>query len=162
MARTLEELERDSRELVNILKRTKKINLKIFERLYPDKTHFVYELLQNAEDAGAGIVRFNLSEDRLVFEHDGKRLFKLEDVEAITGIGFSSKINRDASDDDDQDYNPIGKFGVGFQAVFAYTNTPEIHSGEFHFRIEDLMVPVKVGKKQQSLAPRVTRFLFPF
>jgi hypothetical protein len=29
------------------------INLDIFEDFYPDKAHFVYELLQNAEDAGA-------------------------------------------------------------------------------------------------------------
>src|SRR5262245_38959043 len=28
------------------------INLNIFEDFYPDHAHFVYELLQNAEDAG--------------------------------------------------------------------------------------------------------------
>lgn len=42
------------------------INLDIFEDFYPDKAHFVYELLQNAEDAGATEVAFTLISDRLV------------------------------------------------------------------------------------------------
>ena len=29
------------------------INLDIFEDFYPDQAHFVFELLQNAEDTGA-------------------------------------------------------------------------------------------------------------
>ena len=46
------------------------INLDIFEDFYPDRAHFVYELLQNAEDAGATEVSFILTPDRLVCEHD--------------------------------------------------------------------------------------------
>lgn len=100
--------------------------------LYPDNAHFIYELLQNAEDPRASIVRFTLTGDAVEFEHDGERLFDLRDVESITSIGASTK--RD-------DPTSIGKFGVGFKAVFAYTHTPEIHSGEFHFRIRDLVLP---------------------
>ena len=104
--------------------------------LYPDNAHFIYELLQNAEDPHATTVRFTLNRSSVEFEHDGERLFALKDVESITSIGASTKKD---------DPTSIGKFGVGFKAVFAYTNTPEIHSGDFHFRIHDLVVPETDG-----------------
>jgi hypothetical protein len=121
--------------------------------LYPDNAHFIYELLQNAEDPRASIVRFTLTSDAVEFEHDGERLFDLRDVESITSIGASTK--RD-------DPTSIGKFGVGFKAVFAYTHTPEIHSGEFHFRIHDLVLPETNGVKKPNMGDRETRFTFPF
>lgn len=119
--------------------------------LYPDNAHFIYELLQNAEDAQATEVCFILKEDSVEFEHNGDRLFSFADVESITSIGDSTKR---------EDPTNIGKFGIGFKAVFAYTSTPEIASGKFHFRIRDLVVPDTDG-----LAPfgkKETRFIFPF
>ena len=121
--------------------------------LYPDDAHFIYELLQNAEDAGASEVRFVLNEDNAIFEHNGTRLFSLTDVEAITSIGFSPKKD---------DPTTIGKFGIGFKAVFAYTATPEIESGEFHFRIRDMVVPDTEGLFPGALGEEKTRFVFPF
>ena len=121
--------------------------------LYPDNAHFIYELLQNAEDAQATEVRFVLQEDRVEFEHNGDRLFSIEDVEAITGLGISAKKD---------DPTNIGKFGVGFKAVFAYTATPEISSGAYHFRIRDLVVPDTEGLAPRTLDEQVTRFSFPF
>jgi len=121
--------------------------------LYPDNAHFIYELLQNAEDPRASIVRFTLTGDAVEFKHDGERLFDLRDVESITSIGASTK--RD-------DPTSIGKFGVGFKAVFAYTHTPEIHSGEFHFRIQDLVLPETNGVMKPNMGDRETRFPFPF
>ena len=120
--------------------------------LYPDNAHFIYELLQNAEDARATEVRFTLREDRVEFEHNGA-LFTLEDVDSITSIGFSTKR---------EDHTSIGKFGVGFKAVFAYTETPEVVSGEYHFRIRDLVVP---DTEELASCPRnekQTYFSFPF
>lgn len=121
--------------------------------LYPDNAHFIYELLQNAEDAGASEVRFVLNGDRLEFEHNGHKLFDIEDVESITNIGSSTKA---------EDPTSIGKFGIGFKAVFAYTNTPEIDSGPFHFRIRDMVVPDIEGLLPGALGERRTRFVFPF
>ena len=121
--------------------------------LYPDNAHFIYELLQNAEDAQATEVRFVLQEDRVEFEHNGDHLFSIADVEAITGLGISTKKD---------DPTNIGKFGVGFKAVFAYTSTPEIRSGAFHFRIRDLVVPDTDGLTTFTLDEKVTRFSFPF
>ena len=121
--------------------------------LYPDNAHFIYELLQNAEDAGASKVHFVLNTDRLEFEHNGDKLFKIDDIKSITSIGTSTKAD---------DPTNIGKFGIGFKAVFAYTNTPEIESDEFHFRIRDMVVPDTEGLSPGALGARRTRFIFPF
>ena len=126
---------------------------RLLTQLYPDNAHFIYELLQNAEDPEATQVVFILSEYSIEFEHNGKRLFSLKDVESITSIGNSTK--RD-------DPTSIGKFGVGFKAVFAYTNTPEIQSGDFYFRIHDLVVPDISGVQHTNNSDRKTSFIFPF
>lgn len=122
----------------------------LLSELYPDNAHFIYELLQNAEDARATIVEFSLREDSLKVVHDGQRLFTITDIESITGIGKSTK-----KDDPTQ----IGKFGVGFKAVFAYTTRPEIRSGIYTFALEDLFVPAEIP----NVAPSdKTTFTFPF
>lgn len=86
--------------------------------LYSDPTHFLFELLQNAEDAGAGDVKFRLYADRLELEHDG-RPFSQEDVEGICDLVGSKKK---------EDLTKIGKFGIGFKSVYSHTNTPMVHS----------------------------------
>lgn len=126
--------------------------------IYPDTAHFVYELLQNAEDVGATQVRFDLGSEGVYFAHNGKREFTLEDVDAITSIGGNLGKKEDSTS--------IGEFGVGFKAVFSYTATPEIHSGDFHFRIHDFFVPDTEGVAQAPLNPGIpsgwTEFYFPF
>ncbi len=124
----------------------------LLTELYPENAHFIFELLQNAEDAHANAVSFYLNDDHLVFEHDGERQFTHRDIESITSIGVSTK--RD-------DPTAIGKFGVGFKAVFAYTESPEIHSGQYHIRIRDLVVPDSDGVDHTSTG-QTTRFVFPF
>ena len=106
----------------------------ILAGIYNDPAHFVYEILQNAEDAGAKEITFHLSEDRLEIVHDGKD-FDFKDVDGITGIGISTKK---------EDVNAIGKFGVGFKSVFAITKSPVIHSASYHFRIEDFVIPIVI------------------
>jgi hypothetical protein len=122
----------------------------LLTELYPDNAHFIYELLQNAEDTQADAVRFTLSNENVRFEHNGNRLFSLKDVESITSIGVSSKRS---------DPTNIGKFGVGFKAVFAYTNTPEIYSGAFQFKINNLVVPESLPNRAMNDS---TAFIFPF
>ncbi len=126
---------------------------------YPDPAHFIYELLQNAEDMNASQVTFQLYEDKLIFEHDGtKRDFNIEDIEAITSKGKSPKAN---------DPTQIGKFGMGFKAVYVYTNTPEIHSGQYHFKIRNVIVPDNENISnpiwiQHTKQNKHTQFIFPF
>lgn len=122
----------------------------LVEELYPDKAHFIYELLQNAEDAGAKRVEFRLRHDRLLFAHDG-RPFTEQDVWGITNIGKGTK-----RDDEDK----IGRFGVGFKAVFAYSETPSIWSPTFNFRISDLVLPSEIASRGED--NKSTVFQFPF
>lgn len=148
----LEKLAADRQMLLDAIEANKgDINLGIFEDFYPDEAHFIYELLQNAEDAGASEVSFELTPQSCVFEHNGKRHFDDVDIRAITGIFNSSK-----KDKPDQ----IGKFGVGFKSVFVYTETPVIYSKNFSFRIVKYVLPQAVPPKP-TLGER-TRFEFPF
>lgn len=127
------------------------INLRIFEDFYPDEAHFIYELLQNAEDAGATEVAFELSPHACVFEHNGTRHFNERDIRGITGIFNSSKTN---------DPDKIGKFGVGFKSVFVYTDSPVVYSRDFSFEILKLVLPQELPPKRE-LGDK-TRFEFPF
>lgn len=115
--------------------------------LYSDRTHFIYELLQNAEDTGATKVTFKLFNDRLEICHNG-RLFTEKDVHGICGLVESTKR---------EDLTKIGKFGIGFKSVYAYTDSPEIHSGDEHFCIEHYVRPRAVTPKN---SPRETTTLF--
>lgn len=124
----------------------------LLTKLYPDKAHFIYELLQNAEDQRASEVIFTLFKDRLVFTHNGENDFTLENIDSITKIGDSTKAD---------DPTTIGKFGIGFKAVYAYTNTPEIHSGKFDFKIEEMFIPEDVGVEKRA-KEGTTEFIFPF
>lgn len=127
------------------------INLGIFEDFYPDEAHFIYELLQNAEDAGATEVAFELEPNGCAFVHNGSRHFDEEDIKAITGIFSSSKKNN---------LEKIGKFGVGFKSVFVYTETPVVYSRNFSFRISQLVLPEEITPIKKL--GNKTRFEFPF
>ncbi|MEA1653010.1 hypothetical protein UAJ10_28845 [Nitrospirillum sp. BR 11164] len=102
---------------------------------YADPSHFIFELLQNAEDAEASCVCFRLEPTRIVFEHDG-RPFNRDDIEGITGIGNTTKLD---------DGHKIGCFGIGFKSVYVVTERPEVHSliedESLAFAIENLVVP---------------------
>ena len=71
----------------------------------------------------------------------------------ITSIG-NNKLKKD-------DKTSIGKFGVGFKAVYTYTKTPEIHSGEYDFCIQDMFVPDPDGV-EKTAKEGFTQFIFPF
>lgn len=112
-------------------------HLSFLGRLYTDKTHFIFELLQNAEDAGASRILFTLYEDHLEVSHDG-RPFNEQDVRGVCGVGEGTKA---------EDLTQIGKFGIGFKSVYSYTTKPEIHSGDESFRIEDYVRPFAVSSR---------------
>ncbi len=133
---------------------------------YTDQAHFIYELLQNADDAKATTARFILSSEDLIFAHNGSRHFsvsdpakeaedsangRLGDINAITSIGNS--IKNEAQ---------IGKFGVGFKAVFQYTKTPYIYDPVFRFKIDKLIAPHALKDDHSQRRADETLFVFPF
>ena len=125
--------------------------LRLVSDLYPDRAHFIFELLQNAEDAHASCVKFQLAEDRLIVRHNGRKLFDSQDVESITSMANSTKK---------EDVNKIGKFGIGFKSVFTYSNTPQVHSGEYNFEVRDLVCPVEIPRIDKD--NQETIFVLPF
>jgi hypothetical protein len=128
--------------------------LDLLGQLYSERTHFIFELIQNAEDAGATELAFELFEDRLELRHDG-RPFTEADVRGVCGVGQSDKARDQAGD-----LTAIGKFGIGFKSVYAYTRTPRIYSGGEAFRIENFVRPHAVDPLAEPLAE--TLFVFPF
>ena len=131
---------------------------------YSDQAHFIYELLQNADDAKATEVRITLLEDRMIFIHNGTIPFSISDpddeaerrnighLNAITSIGASTK----------QDGNTIGKFGVGFKSVFQYTDTPHVEDDFFSFCITDYIVPEEEAPVFSDRKKGETLFSIPF
>jgi hypothetical protein len=124
--------------------------LDLLGQLYSERTHFLFELIQNAEDAGATELAFELFDDRLEVRHDG-RPFTEADVRGVCGVGQSRKSG---------DLTQIGKFGIGFKSVYAYTRTPRIYSAGEHFRIENYVRPFPVPPLDETATG--TLFVFPF
>ena len=124
--------------------------LDLLGQLYSERTHFIFELIQNAEDAGATELAFELFEDRLELRHDG-RPFTEADVRGVVGVGQSGKSG---------DLTAIGKFGIGFKSVYAYTKSPRVYSGGERFGIENYVRPFPV--EPLPVAPPETLFVFPF
>ena len=123
---------------------------------YDDRTHFIFELLQNAEDAlarrdqwhGERTVSFQLTETQLRVSHFGQP-FNEADIRGICGIAESTK-----------EPTAIGRFGIGFKSVYAITDRPEVHSGTESFAIENFVCPVVV---QRASRPHDdTLFVLPF
>ncbi len=147
----LEELYNRRKKLADILSDDDYSGIReIVEELYPDKAHFIYELLQNAEDAGATEASFKLEEARLIFIHDGKPFLE-QDIEAITNIGKGAKKAQE---------DKIGRFGIGFKSVFAYTENPHIWCSTFSFKLSNMVLPSQIEPKDDIC--NKTRFEFPF
>ena len=165
---------------------------KLLPHRYGDRTHFIYELLQNAEDAlarrqnwtGPRSVQFHISPGNAASSPGGGlqtgiaghgpakqatpsggmmpaagelrvRHFGLPfdeaDVRSICGIGESTK---------DPGFTEIGRFGIGFKSVYAFTDRPEVHSGGEDFALEHYVLPVAAP----ALVPRAadeTLFVLP-
>ena len=124
--------------------------LDLLGHLYSERTHFIFELIQNAEDAGATRLEFGLFADRLEVRHDG-RPFTEADVRGVSGVAQSGKSG---------DLTKIGQFGIGFKSVYAYTRSPRVHSGAEHFRIDHYVRPAAVDPLAEN-SPE-TLFVFPF
>ena len=119
---------------------------------YSNRTHFIFELLQNAEDAGASSISFTLYRDRLEMIHNG-RLFNEADVVGVCGIADGTKNSTDGVQ--------IGHFGIGFKSVYGYTTSPEIYSGKYHFRIENYLHPKEVVARN-DFKETETLMIIPF
>ena len=128
----------------------------LLEGQYADRTHFIYEIVQNADDAlasqsdgvGNRTLSFSLTENALSTTHFG-RPFNENDVRGICGIDQSTK-----------DLTDIGRFGIGFKSVYAYTSYPEVHSEDEHFVVETYVFPRQIDPRKTT--PSQTLIYLPF
>ncbi|MFQ3583537.1 MAG: hypothetical protein SNJ85_01190 [Cyanobacteriota bacterium] len=102
---------------------------------YLDQAHFIYELLQNADDVKATTAIFRLEESGLYFTHnDPVRLTvsNLQNEEADTKNGTLGYINAITTIvNSNKTQASICKFGVGFKAIFT------IHANTTHLRLKN-------------------------
>lgn len=97
--------------------------------IYSESQRFVFELIQNADDAASGDaneVRFDFFDQHLLVSHNGSP-FTPQDIEAITGAGSSPKKN---------DPTKTGYKGIGFKAVFGKSEWVGIFSDGYQLRFE--------------------------
>src|SRR5207302_8734557 len=73
------------------------------------------------------------------------------DVEGVSDVLRGTKAD---------DPSKIGKFGIGFKSVFAFTSSPEIHSGDEHFQIRNYIRTY--GVQPVAVARDETLIIFPF
>lgn len=100
--------------------------------LYSKKSHFVLELIQNADDNHykTGVtphLTFQVTPERLVVVNNEVG-FTEPNIKAICSVGKSSKS--------EEKTGYIGEKGIGFKSVFTVSDAPEIHSNGFHFRFD--------------------------
>ncbi|KAG6593272.1 Sacsin, partial [Cucurbita argyrosperma subsp. sororia] len=105
--------------------------------MYADGSGILFELIQNAEDAGASEVVFLLDKTHYgtssilspeMADWQGPALycyndsvFSSHDLYAISRVGQESKLQKPLS---------IGRFGLGFNCVYHFTDIPTFVSGE--------------------------------
>nr|XP_023686990.1 uncharacterized protein LOC111853852 isoform X2 [Paramormyrops kingsleyae] len=100
--------------------------------LYSKDTHFVLELIQNADDNSYSsnvqpALAFVIEKDCIVILNN-ENGFEEQNIRAICDVGRSTKGKHK--------YGYIGQKGIGFKSVFKVTDCPEIHSNDFHLRFE--------------------------
>lgn len=150
-----------------------------------DKHSIIAELLQNAEDAykqasslgmempESPYFRISYSDEfeqkELSVEYQGRPFnyykyngqvnisFK-QDVEGL--LRSSGSFKPHANPVEDAPNTAIGKFGLGFKSVYLITENPVIHSGHWHFRIDNGCLPVEIGAPE-GWSPRLTRIELP-
>ena len=135
-------------------------SVKVLEDLPADALHFIYELIQNADDNSyeQGItpsLRLEIDDQKIVVQNNEKG-FTEEDVRAICDPGNSPKKNKGR-------HQCIGEKGIGFRSVFRVTENPQIFSNGFQFGIdsETRVVPYWIDKVPWFVSPGMTNIVLP-
>ncbi|EQC30998.1 hypothetical protein SDRG_11186 [Saprolegnia diclina VS20] len=135
-------LQRQHQRLERALKR-------LSEELYAASTHFVLELIQNADDNtyAPGVspcATFVVTDDAITFVCNEVG-FQPAHVRALCDVGASTKASATGF---------IGQKGIGFKSVFTVTHAPEIHSNGYHLRFD--------ANPQHNLGPDHVSYILPY
>jgi hypothetical protein len=163
----------DKQKIINDIAQTNKKQLSVLghmlqrslniivKEIYRKTAHFIYEIIQNAEDNNYACevptLRFTLGKEWLKVENNEVG-FDAEDVRAISDVGQSKKT--------ETTLGYIGHKGIGFKAVFRVSDSPEIYSNDFHFRFNkttDYVVPEWISTIREKIELRnQTTIFLPF
>lgn len=98
--------------------------------IYTDSKRFIYELLQNADDASnqTGKLDFQIdfASEYIIVSHKGES-FTESDIKSICSVGDGNKKG---------DENKTGFKGIGFKSVFAHSEFVIIKSGNYCFKFD--------------------------
>ncbi|KAF5465031.1 hypothetical protein F2P56_015064, partial [Juglans regia] len=100
--------------------------------LYSQDSHFLLELVQNADDNiypedVEPTLTFILQESGIILLNN-EQGFSAQNIRALCDVGNSTKKGSNAG--------YIGQKGIGFKSVFRVTDAPEIHSNGFHVKFD--------------------------
>ena len=101
-----------------------------------DRSRFIQELLQNADDClydqeVTPTFSLSINENTIITDYN-ETGFTRANIRSITAIGESTK-NKLLSNNN----KSIGEKGVGFKTIFAISSKITIHSGNYHFSLSD-------------------------
>ena len=97
----------------------------------------IRELLQNSDDAGAGLLVLRFDEDRLWLYNDGQTMDR-DYLDALAKLGGASKKEQ---------ADTSGSFGTGFRSTHMFTDTPEIEWIQFigdKLRVDSRYLPMSI------------------
>ncbi|GFY81619.1 histidine kinase-, DNA gyrase B-, and HSP90-like ATPase family protein [Actinidia rufa] len=102
------------------------------QELYSQDSHFLLELVQNADDNVYGenvepTLSFILQKSGIIVLNN-EQGFSAQNIRALCDVGNSTKKGSGAG--------YIGQKGIGFKSVFRVTDAPEIHSNGFHIKFD--------------------------
>jgi len=141
--------------------------------LYSKDTHFIFELIQNAEDNAYDTAEPSLSfrlvktdptgtqgSDGVLIVQNNEIGFSSENVEAICAVGKTTKSKI-------QGY--IGEKGIGFKSVFRITSDPHIFSNGYSFCMPEhdeetglgYIVPQWIEQVPAGIDPSKTTIILP-
>ncbi|KNA20999.1 hypothetical protein SOVF_047330 isoform B [Spinacia oleracea] len=102
------------------------------EELYSQDSHFLLELVQNADDnvypANVEPTLSFVLQDTGITVLNNEGGFTAKNIRALCDVGNSTKKGSSAG--------YIGQKGIGFKSVFRVTDAPEIHSNGFHIKFD--------------------------
>ena len=120
-----------------------------FDLTFEHRWLYLFELIQNALDAGAYSIKFGLSEDgdAFVFQHNGNLPLDEKSIEALSRVFRSTK-----------GASSTGFMGVGFKSVFRRFREARISGWEWTFRYE---ITQSIGKRYGDIQPDLLGAVIP-
>lgn len=103
----------------------------ISDDIYSESERFIYELIQNADDAckdkHKGVaINIEFTKNFIIVSHTGRE-FSEKDIRSLSSVGKSQKT---------ENSNQTGYKGIGFKSVFGKSDCVYINSNGFCFRFD--------------------------